>query len=316
MSRRRRWFRWLALLLPIMLAGCPLQTSKRKHRTAIDEVDDESGEGDDEGGEGDDEGSDEGDDSGVNVRYKRLPDAVVQTSSTGKPRKSIGKLRRLLCEGREDDKVIFYLLKVSVHWHYFWLCSETRGRRASSRKGAKRVRRWLQGFKQQAESDSGGCKSASDKAVLQGNHESGIQATAHCNGQLVLQFPDGGRGIRTFTSQLGGGAGGGTGDVGSGSSDCACPRCPICPQVGRACPDCPTPQPCPRCPPLKECPACDCSKQTLEAGRKGFGQGVAKACKRICKLVYDKCRQINPNTALCHQVSEYCSVTCTGKKAE
>jgi hypothetical protein len=37
---------------------------------------------------------------------------------------------------------------------------------------------------------------------------------------------------------------------------------------------------------------------------------VDKACKRICDLVYKRCRSINPNTALCYQLSEYCAVEC------
>jgi hypothetical protein len=322
MARRYRWFRWLTLLLPLVLVGCPAHTSKRKRRSSVmDDWDDEEEEGN--GEEEEEDGED-----GVSLGYRRLPDAVVQSNTTGRPRKRINKLRRILCEGRENDRVIFYLLKVSRHWYYYWLCSETKGRRASSRKGAKRVRRWLRGFKRQAESLSAGCSPGSRKAVLRGNHESGIRATAHCDGQIVLRFPDGGSGIRSFASQggggsgeVGGGGGGGGGGSGggaggsSGGTDCVCPRCPICPQVGgRECPDCPTPRPCPPPKVCPQCPRCDCTKQALAAGRKGFAQGVSKACKRICALIYTKCRKINPNTALCHQVSEYCAATCTGKK--
>ena len=112
-----------------------------------------------------------------------------------------------MCEGREDDRVIFYKLKVSRHWHYFWLCSETKGRRASSKVGAKRVQTWLRGFKRQASSLSAGCNSGSRKPVLRGTHESGIRATAHCDRQIILRFPDGGQGVRSFSSS--GGSGGG-----------------------------------------------------------------------------------------------------------
>jgi hypothetical protein len=313
MVRRFRWFRWLSLLLPLLLVGCPAHLSKRNRRSSVvDDLDEEE-----DGEEEDDEEDEDDGDAKVRIRYKRLPDAVIQSSTTGRARKNIRKLRRLVCEGREDDRVIFYKLKVSRHWHYFWLCSETKGRRASSKVGAKRVQKWLRGFKRQASSLSAGCNNGSRKPVLRGTHESGIRATAHCDGQIILRFPDGGQGVRSFSSSGGGGGGGSySGGGGENSGDCACPKCPTCPQVGRSCPDCPTPRPCPRCPPPKQCPKLDCSKQKLEAGRKGFGQGVRKACSRICKLIYGKCRKINPNTALCHQVSEYCAVTCTGKKAK
>ena len=50
------------------------------------------------------------------------------------------------------------------------------------------------------------------------------------------------------------------------------------------------------------------------AGEKGFWQGVTKACRRICTLVYKKCRSIDPKTAMCYRVSEYCAETCAKKK--
>jgi hypothetical protein len=37
---------------------------------------------------------------------------------------------------------------------------------------------------------------------------------------------------------------------------------------------------------------------------------VEKACRKICQDIYNKCRSINPQTAMCYQLSEYCATTC------
>jgi hypothetical protein len=49
----------------------------------------------------------------------------------------------------------------------------------------------------------------------------------------------------------------------------------------------------------------------IEAARKGFYQGVGKACARICRMTYEKCRSIDPKTAMCHMLQEYCTKNCT-----
>jgi len=48
-----------------------------------------------------------------------------------------------------------------------------------------------------------------------------------------------------------------------------------------------------------------------KAGKMGFDQGVAKACARICKMIYDECRRLNPKTAMCHMLSEFCASRCS-----
>lgn len=246
------------------------------------------------------------DDSEVSVSYNQLPDAVIERNDTGIPRQRVERLRQILCEGREGEALIFYRLIVSTHWHYYWLCSDTKARRASSRYGAGHIRRWLKGFKREAMVKSGACQAGVATPVLRGNHESGVRATAYCDGRIVLRFPDGGKTIKTFSSQGYSGA-----PVGGGTA-ATCPPCPACPQGGATqCPPCPPPRQCPVCPPPKQCPKCDCTKQMTEAGKKGFWQGVKKACDRICKMVYDECHRINPKTAMCHMVSEYCHTHCS-----
>ena len=47
------------------------------------------------------------------------------------------------------------------------------------------------------------------------------------------------------------------------------------------------------------------------AGKKGFWQGVKKACGRSCKMIYDECHRVDPKTAMCHMMSEYCHNHCS-----
>ena len=250
----------------------------------------------------------------VLVNLQRLPDAVVETSTSGVPRNNVINLRRIYCEERAGDPVIFFQLVVSTHWHYYWICSDRRPHRASTPEGASRLRKWLVGFRMQASTESAGCSSGRHSPILQGTHESGTRAVAYCDGKLVLNFPDGGHSNKTFNSMVRGG-----GYQQPASSGGTCPSCPPqrrCPTAGaRKCPDCP---PCPpqrvcppcRCPKPPPCPKLDCTKQQLAAGRKGFGQGVRKACKRICTKIYKFCRKLNPKTSLCYQTSEYCAKNC------
>ena len=259
----------------------------------------------------------------VLVNLQRLRDAVVETSTSGVPRNNVDRLRRTYCEERESDPVIFFQLVVSTHWHYYWICSDRRPHRASTPEGVTRLKHWLAGFRTQASNESSGCSRAVRTPILQGTHESGIRAVAHCDGTLVLNFPDGGRSNRTYNARSS--AGSYTRPPTSGGTCPTCPQCPQCPAPGSGrCPVCPQCQQCPQCPRCKICPQCrcpkpppcpkcpppDCTKQALAAGRKGFKQGVVKACRRICRKIYSKCRSIDPKTAMCHVLQEYCGLNC------
>ena len=48
----------------------------------------------------------------------------------------------------------------------------------------------------------------------------------------------------------------------------------------------------------------------MNAGKAGFKQGIDKACKRICDMIYKKCRSVDPKTAMCYTLSEYCATEC------
>jgi hypothetical protein len=309
----------------LLQAACPPVGSKR--RSGLDDIEDEVEDDDDDrsrrrrpSSDDDDDNTSSGgggDDSAVNVTFEQLPDAVVERNDAGIPRQNVVRLRQILCEGRPGEAIIFYRLIVSTHWHYYWLCSDNRARRASSRYGANHIRNWLKGFRRQAATLSGGCSAASKKAVLRGTHESGVRATAYCNGQIVLRFPDGGKTIKSYSSQgyASGGSAAPTAPTYGGSAE-SCPPCPVCPRGGgvRGAGDCPQPRPCPpprECPPPKQCPACDCKKQMIDAGKKGFFQGVGKACARICMMIYNECRRLNPKTAMCHMLQEFCNKRCT-----
>lgn len=300
-----RRFCWLAPLLALLLGACPAQqsSSRRGDRSILDDLRDDEDTRDDNGDTAD---------SAVAVAYSQLPDAVVEQSDTGIPNQNVDRLRPILCEGRTGEPVIFYRLIVSTHWHYYWLCSDTKARRASSRYGAQHIRRWLRGFKREARLKSQACQGAVGTPVLRGTHESGVRATAYCDGRLVLVFPDGGKTTKTFSSQ-------GYSSPGTvGGSAASCPPCPACPQLGAGgavnCPPqrpCPPPRACPACPPQKPCPACDCTVKMKDAGKKGFWQGVKKSCARICQMIYTECRRINPKTAMCHMLQEYCDTHCS-----
>ena len=255
----------------------------------------------------------------VLVNLQRLSDAVVETSTSGVPRTNVARLRRIYCEERSGDPVIFFQLVVSTHWHYYWICSDRRPHRASTPEGVSRLRKWLIGFRMQAANESAGCSGARHTPILQGTHESGTRSVAYCDGQLVLHFPDGGQSKKIFQTRAGGGSYRPTPGGYTPSSGGTCPACPAqrrCPSPGAMeCPECPRCKTCPqcRCPkplPCPKCPPPDCTKQTLAAGRKGFIQGVRKACKRICHKIYGKCRSINPKTAMCHMLQEYCMANC------
>ena len=248
-------------------------------------------------------------DTQVQIPYPRLPDAVVEHSSSGVPRNDPAHLRSIFCQARGADQIIFYHLVVSRHWHYLWLCSEQRPRRISSTWGANRLKRWLRTFKNQAISNSAGCGSPTQVVILRGSHESGIRAVAHCDGQIGLTFPGGGRSSLAFQGSTAVVSPGG-GYRQPAPSQGSCPVCRPCRTTSRQqCPACRCP-PQRRCPPQKECPPKDCRQEIMAAGQKGFKQGVVKACRGVCQEIYNKCRSIDPKTAMCHMISEHCAEKC------
>ncbi len=317
----------LALLLG-GLAGCPAHQSGslKEGASSEDEQDEATPRSKKRHREADPEsekdGAETADGQGVRLKHESLREAVQEESPDGRPRRHVEKLREALCEGREREPKIFYHIVVSTHWHYYWICSDPRPHKASSPWGAKQLRVWLEGFERQARIMARDCPPGSAKHLLKGTHDSGILSNGFCDGRIVLSYPDGDERTVRFaeaTSAVSMPSPEPPGAVGRpppppdpGSRLCppcaGCPpsRCrppPPCP----ACAACPPPRTCPAPPP---CPACDCSKPALAAGQKAFRQGVDKACKRVCDLIYKKCRSINPNTALCYQVSEYCAVEC------
>ncbi|MCB9557533.1 MAG: hypothetical protein H6707_15605 [Deltaproteobacteria bacterium] len=234
----------------------------------------------------------------VLISAKRLRDAVVETNASGRPGENLERLRYRLCEDREDDAVIFYQLVVSSDWHYYWLCNDKQARRVATAKGNRLLRSWVKRITVLAEQRVADCDDA-EQTLFSRVHASGTRAQASCDGRLVLSFPDGGRRTLSFQAKR---------------AEEQCKPCPRC--EAAACPKpqaCPPPTTCPApttCPPATPCPACDCKGVLQNAGTKAFWQGVDKACRRICTLVYKKCRGIDPNTALCYQLSEYCAQNC------
>jgi hypothetical protein len=302
--------RWLLLLLVVALACPATQSGSTRSRSSDDESEEKEGDADKESSPKDDEDSDDG--GKVRISHKTLPDAVVETSSNGRPRKDLNKMRRIICEGHEDAPKIFYHVIVSTHWHYYWLCSDNQTHRVSTKTGAQSLRKWIKGFQREAGVMSRDCPQGSSKKHLTGTHESGIHAIAFCDGRITLTYPDGEKKTIRFSSQASETPDATGGDDGDSRSPEPTPpsvgRCPPCPAAkARPCPECPPP---PACPPPKECPVCDCRNKELAAGQKGFKQGIDKACAKICQLIYQKCRSINPNTALCYQVSEFCAASC------
>ena len=251
-----------------------------------------------------------GGDAQVQIPYQHLPDAVVENSSSGVPRNDPAHLNSIFCQARGADPIIYYHLIVSRHWHYLWLCSEQRPRRISSTWGSSRLKRWVRAFKNQAVSNSAGCSSPTHTVILRESHESGIRAVAYCDGQIGLTFPDGGRSSLAFSGSTAVVQSGGGGYQAPASSHGSCPVCQPCRATSRTrCPTCRCP-PRPKCPPRQACPPKDCRREILAAGQKGFKQGVTKACRGVCQEIYNKCRTINPKTALCHMVSEHCAEKC------
>lgn len=294
MSSMWRKLCWLSSLLLLLQAACA-----PKHqlggKDSLDEIQGNDGENEDHGGSGPRLGSKDDATAAVHVPFDQLPSAVIERNNTGIVHQQVDVLRQKLCKGQEDRSVIFYRLIVSSHWHYYWLCSGNRARRASSRLGAQHIRKWLNGFRGQAARLAGACTTASRKAVLRGTHKSGVRSVAYCNGEIVLHFPDGQKTVKRIDSE--------------GQTAAADASCPPCPTVSHSASNCPRPRPCAACPRPKPCPTC--TNAMVEAGKKGFIQGVAKACSRICGLIYTECRRINSKTALCYMLQEYCTKNCS-----
>ena len=301
---------WLVPLLGLFAACPPPQSSSRRSRSVLDDLRDDDGDDADRDRDQDRNPNQGDDDSTVVVNYNQLTDAMVEPNESGIPRQNVDNLRRILCEGRDAQTMIFYRLIVATHWHYYWLCSDTQARRASSSYGARHIRRWLKNFKRQAATMSAGCRMGA--AVLKGNHESGVRATAYCDGRLVLIFPDGGKTTKSFSSQgYGGGGGGGVPTAGTAEN---CPPCPATRSGGGyAGGDCPPPKVCPVCAVCQACPPpkpCDCKPEVVKMGKKFWWDGVNKACGRYCKMIYTECRRINPKTAMCSMLQEHCEKHC------
>jgi hypothetical protein len=293
------------LLLLLVVGGCPATQSGS---TRDDDEGGEKGESGSEGGAADDEE----DTTKVHIPYKKVPNAIIENSTGKGPRRDVARTREQLCEGRDTEDKIFYQVIFSKNWYYYWLCSEPKARRASTKSGAKGLNGWINGFKRQAAIHARACEAGSANKCFAGSHESGIQSSAYCDGRVVLAFPDGDTKLLRFKTPASGGSEGKVdgGDEGD-TSTATCPPCPTCPSVRGRCADCPAPTP---CPPPRACPvcaACDCRAKEADAGKKGFAQGVKKACARICNLIYNKCRSINPGTAMCHMLAEYCSTDCS-----
>lgn len=231
----------------------------------------------------------------VLIEAERLPEVLIERRRKAKSAEEIDELRQQLC-GESEDDVIFYQLIVGKHWHYYWLCSESDVQRAATTRGDKQLRQWVEEMQNEAQMESRQCTAGQSEALFNKPHESGTSAQAFCDGQIALIFPDGGKKWVRFTAA-----------PIVASSQSALPRATSA--------ACPPPDPCPTCPKCPACatPRCDDSEGRRKAGEAGFWQGVAKACKRICTLVYQHCRSLNPNTSLCYQVSEHCAANCLKK---
>ncbi|MBW2733772.1 MAG: hypothetical protein JRH20_15395 [Deltaproteobacteria bacterium] len=279
------------------------------------------------------------------IQEERLPEAVVQRNRNGRIRKDIAALRDRLCVGHEEDPVIFYQLVVSHHWHYYWVCSSTRVKRAATRRGVKILQGWLRRIKKRARRESSECEAGNADKMFRQRHTSGIVVKAYCDGVLIVRYPDRSRITVAYSGRGAGGGGAGSpsrGDYPSvgpveragapirSANTARCPTCPppqrcpaqrACPPARpcpsaracppqRACPRCPPQRACPRCPAPKPCPKCPAPNTKASCkvfGEKAFWQGVKSACKRICGSIYKKCRSIDKKTAMCYSLSEYCS---------
>ncbi len=239
----------------------------------------------------------------------RLPEAEVERSRRGRPRTDLEKLRETFCDGRVGAKVIFYQLVVSNEWHYYWLCSTRKVKRAVTPKGARLFRAWLARITRRARRDALECSPGSTRRLFSVRHRSGTRARAYCDGLLMLRYPDGGKHSFPFRRGSRGGA-----TAAGGTQNC--PVCKTCPTVaGQTCPvckTCPTCQTCKRCPAPKPCPPqkvclAPNTKATCKVyGEKAFWLGVGQACKRICPAIYKWCHKKFPNTALCNMARDYC----------
>lgn len=272
------------------------------------------------------ESEEEGDETGkalpVLIDADRAVDAVVESNRTGRPRTDIEELREMLCEGRGAEPIIFYQLIVSRHWHYYWLCSSRIPLRAATTKGTQQLAKWLDRMDHQAKLQSAECVTKNQRSLFSMRHESGIRATAQCNGRIILRFPDGEKKTRFFVSNVEEGKSPPKDAVDEETvSQQQCPACPLCPTCPRAegcplSPPCPVQQECPLCPkclPQKDCPKMQSSPDLdcRSFGQAAFAQGVRKACDFFCPQMYKKCRKtMGQQSAICHQLTEFCSQTC------
>lgn len=229
----------------------------------------------------------------VLIDASRLPEAVVQRVGLHDMQRpaaaDIDEMREAICGGLED-RLIFYQLVVSRHWHYYWLCSQEEPVRAMTPVGDRMLRAWLVHLQRRTLALERRCPRGSTRRIFSEKHASGTTARAYCDGVVMLFFPDGGE--KSFEASKGhmtakvrrkgaprreAGA-----PVSSGAS------------AGRA-------TGAARCAQPNTLAAC------REFGEKAFWQGIRKACAKICPAVFQHCRKLSPGNEICHQLSEYCA---------
>ena len=266
----------------------------------------------------------------------RLANAVIDVSADGRLHRSPEALREKRCAGRVGDEVIFYQLVAAREWHYYWLCSSTKAKRAATEEGARGLNAWLASSRRRAKREARECDDGSTARMFKIQHSSGILLRAYCDGIISLTYPDRSKSTIAFTKEdapsVSPVPGMGQKPINVGCPPCrACPQgatcpapppcptgnarrcppptqCPRCPEQ-QACPEarCPTPPPCPSCPKAKPCAAPNTPAACKAFGEKAYWLGVKQACQRICTGIYRRCRKVDPKTSLCYQLSEFCA---------
>jgi hypothetical protein len=228
----------------------------------------------------------------VLIDARRLPEAVVQRVGLRNLQPpapaDIDEMREALCGGLED-RLIFYQLVVSRHWHYYWLCSQDDAVRAMTPDGDRMLRAWLVHMQRRTLKLQRRCPASSTRRMFSERHASGTTGRAYCDGVVMLFFPDGGeksfeahRGPLTATVR----------QPGSPRREPKLPGPPpgTAPAAGR-----------------QSCAEPNTTAACREFGQKAFWQGVQRACSRICPAIFRRCRKLAPGNALCHQLSEHCA---------
>lgn len=229
----------------------------------------------------------------VLIDARRLPEAVVHRVGLGNlevPKAAdIDEMREALCGGLED-RVIFYQLVISRHWHYYWLCSQDEPVRAMTPQGDQMLRIWLLQVQRRTLGDLPRCARGSTNRIFSQQHASGVTARAYCDGVVILLFPDGGE--KTFEAHRGPLSA-------TARTQARDPRGPTNPEPAR--PTATTPPGAPACARDNTVAAC------REFGERAFWQGVGQACAKICPALFTKCRALAPGSDICHKLSEHCA---------